>query len=397
MTVSEDKFRKLCNLGEDDRWDYKSQLKIKNTKKDKKAFAEFVKDVLAFANSGGGHLLIGVAEVKEKNKKVNSKKFKILGIKIEDEIDQADLGNWLTSVGLDLIVKLRYFNYQEDGETKRVGLIYIPPSTTILILEKELAVPKERPVSENNKDDIVVRRSTIYYRQNTKSEPANCSSVKKMVERICMTDYAEITHDNSSIVKYKVNQVKRINKQFRFLIGVFKFLAALFIVLKITNLIAVFINWQFSFELPSLIFNILFMFFVFMTIFVLFFSWFNHDLLSINSNKNKFHKYIDFGFFNKGDGLITKLDFITRGPKLIEKQGNEYIVSRPTRECIYPAPNGKKCSGKIRLIKAPEQEKWQDYVGICSKCEKQHSYTIDKNGLAKKANINWDCSLKNTQ
>ena len=106
-----------------------------------------------------------------------------------------------------------------------------------------------------------------------------------------------------------------------------------------------------------------------------------------------FYKYIDFGFFNKGDGLITKLDFITRGPKLIEKQGNEYIVSRPTGECIYPAPNGKKeCSGKIRLIKAPEQEKWQGYVGICSKCEKQHSYTIDKNGLAKKANINWDCS-----
>lgn len=57
MYNSQDKFFELVRLGtENNKWDYKRDIHISPNI----AFANLLKDILAFSNSGGGWLVLGV-------------------------------------------------------------------------------------------------------------------------------------------------------------------------------------------------------------------------------------------------------------------------------------------------------------------------------------------------
>ena len=59
MILNEQTFWKFYDEGrEDDAWDFKQEINFS----EKKAFAKFLKHVLAFSNFGGGYLLLGVRD-----------------------------------------------------------------------------------------------------------------------------------------------------------------------------------------------------------------------------------------------------------------------------------------------------------------------------------------------
>ncbi|MCU9601779.1 ATP-binding protein [Pallidibacillus thermolactis] len=52
MIANKEKLFEILSLGrEDKKWDFKQDIHLK-----KEEFAELLKDILAFSNSGGGHL-----------------------------------------------------------------------------------------------------------------------------------------------------------------------------------------------------------------------------------------------------------------------------------------------------------------------------------------------------
>ena len=92
-----DKFLELYNLGvETDYSDFKQEL-VLNTKKQK---YNLVKDFLAFANYGGGYILIGV----------NDKTHEFESIK--KKIDPAVVGGIVEgAIGFNIQFHLRYFDH----------------------------------------------------------------------------------------------------------------------------------------------------------------------------------------------------------------------------------------------------------------------------------------------
>lgn len=159
MILSKEIFWEYFNRGrEDDAFDYKQEIDFS----EKKGFAKFLKHVLAFSNFGGGYLLLGIRDNRE-----------VLGVK--KEIDQADLG---TKVEADLEfpidLKLFYFTHDVDGSSFRLGLLYIPPSSEILVSKKDLPAVNEP----------IVRKDDVYYRRNTRSIKATAQDYKSMFKRI---------------------------------------------------------------------------------------------------------------------------------------------------------------------------------------------------------------------
>ena len=116
--------------------DYKKKINIdKNSD-----FPKFVKDALAFANYGGGYIFLGMEENEYLDPEIKGK-FIPLGLWQNFHIDQATLQektNSYTSSPLEL-------DYDEfykivDGESHKFAIIYIRPSTKIVVGNKRWVV-----------------------------------------------------------------------------------------------------------------------------------------------------------------------------------------------------------------------------------------------------------------
>jgi predicted HTH transcriptional regulator len=162
MEVSKEKVIELCEpRREDNRWDYKRELKL-STKKEK---WNLIKDFLAFANFGGGYLVLGV---EKDNRTLHS---------CENEIDPADLGGLIeTNLGHSIDFDIGYYTISEEI---KVGLIYVHPSTRVYTSPKVL---------NDEKGKVIVGEHDVYFRRNTRSIKANPDDHQRLNNRL--------THEN---------------------------------------------------------------------------------------------------------------------------------------------------------------------------------------------------------
>lgn len=161
MKLNEEVFLRYYNYRrEDDSWDYKQSLSIS----EKSAFAEFAKDVLAFANFGGGFILLGVED----------RSYILRGV--QSEIDPSSLGSKIEKqLGFHLNVRLFYFDHLMNGQNIRLGLVHIPESMKVLMSNRDL---------HNSEGKLVVQDATIYYRRNTRSIRANGNDIDRILHRL---------------------------------------------------------------------------------------------------------------------------------------------------------------------------------------------------------------------
>ncbi|MFA5780578.1 MAG: hypothetical protein WC947_10655 [Elusimicrobiota bacterium] len=72
--------------------------------------------------------------------------------------------------------------------------------------------------------------------------------------------------------------------------------------------------------------------------------------------------------------------------KFVRKSNDDrYVVYEKVAPCIYP-----NCNGDVRIVSAPAREKHNHpIVGICSIGEREHTYTVDSNGIGFPHRFDW--------
>lgn len=151
-------------------WDFKSELNISKGGD----FAKTAKDIFAFGNFGGGHILIGW--------KRNAKGvYEPIGVPDEFSIDQATLQEKFnayspTPVTLDYVEFYRTVENPttKKDETRKYAAIYVPPFLELLAPVKDVAYFENR---------LALRKDVIYTRRGTQSVPASPEEIVKLRER----------------------------------------------------------------------------------------------------------------------------------------------------------------------------------------------------------------------
>ncbi len=161
MELNKDVFWRLYSYKrEDNAWDYKQHLSI-STKNER---YEFAKDLLAFANFGGGYMLLGVED----------KTHLLTGV--DSKIDPSSLGDLIEKrLGVNLDVQFFYFDHLENAEKKVLGLVWIPPGNKVEMSNYDL---------RNSDGKIKIQANSIYYRRNTRSIRANGEDIEKIHKRL---------------------------------------------------------------------------------------------------------------------------------------------------------------------------------------------------------------------
>ncbi|PEN35713.1 ATP-binding protein [Bacillus toyonensis] len=160
MAATKQQFFALLETGrEDDSWDFKEDIKLKPNE----SFYETLKDILAFSNSGGGYLLLGVKDGT----------LELVGVKAK--IDEAALASKIEStLGYTLKFSLFYFNHKEDGKDIDLGIIYIHEGEKIHVSSKPLTGQK----------NVIIQSSIAYVRRNTRSIPATATDYERLAEKV---------------------------------------------------------------------------------------------------------------------------------------------------------------------------------------------------------------------
>lgn len=158
MDLNEALFWRYLAYGrEDDSWDYKSDFSLAS----KREVAEFAKDVMAFANSGGGVMLFGIDESS------------MTAVGVSGRVDQAAVGDVLEKrIGITIDLQLFYFQ-TPAGIT--LGLAWIPASKEVIIASRDLH-------GEDGK--AIVQDGVIYCRRSTRSVRATSQDVRAILSRI---------------------------------------------------------------------------------------------------------------------------------------------------------------------------------------------------------------------
>jgi len=139
----------------------------------KSDFATIVKDIFAFSNYGGGHILFGFFE-----KETGS--YEARGLPANFHVDQADLQQTFNSYSSDPItLGYREFERKIDGERKKFAIIYIPPSYKIL-----KAIKTGTYKDNKGKTHIVFSKGDIFYRRGTQSIKASYEEIKYIEKRV---------------------------------------------------------------------------------------------------------------------------------------------------------------------------------------------------------------------
>lgn len=198
MFNSQEKFFELVGLGtENNKWDYKRDIEISPNI----AFANLLKDILAFANSGGGWLVLGVDDNCE-----------IIGV--EKKIDPTSLGQKIISVvGEQVIFDLNYYSIHKDSE-KTVGLLYVHDSEKVLVCPIDLYNEKRKPIVSEN---------TIYFRRNTSSIKANIDDINFLIYKVSHFGRYELKNEDIKFLKNQKSEYFMFKEEDDFFRGEFKF------------------------------------------------------------------------------------------------------------------------------------------------------------------------------
>ncbi|MGC5772397.1 helix-turn-helix domain-containing protein [Paenibacillus pabuli] len=198
MYNSQDKFFELVGLGtENNKWDYKRDIHISPNI----AFANLLKDILAFSNSGGGWLVLGVDD--------NSR---IIGI--EKKIDPTSLGEKIISVlGEQVLFDLNYYTIHDEFD-KVVGLLYVHDSDKVLVSPIDLYNEKGKPI---------VSEHTIYFRRNTSSIKANIDDINLLIHKVSVLGKYDLKAEDIEFLKDKKSEYSMFKEEDAFYKGEFQF------------------------------------------------------------------------------------------------------------------------------------------------------------------------------
>ena len=149
---------------EDTLVDFKETLSIaKNS-----TFVKVAKDIFAFANRGGGYILLGFRERKSRaalptNVDEEQPRFQPIGLPADFLIDQADLQAKFNAYS-NAPIQIGYREFKKDigGDLRRFALIYIPASTQVLkpIRDGTYRDDNGKLKQAFSKEAILIRRGT---------------------------------------------------------------------------------------------------------------------------------------------------------------------------------------------------------------------------------------------
>ncbi len=144
--------------------EFKTRLDIKSTKD----WCELIKDIVALANSGGGHIVLGLDDDGSPS-------------------GEEDLTEWADSDPVTFTQKVSSYTGEERDYVEiqkcicrgklLVGL-KIHPSPTLLIFEKPGTYPTEKG------QRTAFGQGTVFFRRGAKSAPATSKDITRFIERV---------------------------------------------------------------------------------------------------------------------------------------------------------------------------------------------------------------------
>lgn len=175
--------------------DFKSILDISKNSND---FPKIIKDVYAFSNAGGGFLVLGVRQNDHTNKDITGL-FAKLGLPSEFSIEQAILQEKINSY-FDTPIEIGYTETFKEfyGSVRKFAIIYIPPSTKILV------PPIDGMYKEEGKRKKAFYKDVVYTRRGTQCVPAHDYELAQIKKRIKNEKY------QLSIINGEPDEVKEI-------------------------------------------------------------------------------------------------------------------------------------------------------------------------------------------
>ncbi|PEM90666.1 ATP-binding protein [Bacillus toyonensis] len=199
MTASKGKFFEILSLNrEDNKWDFKQDIHLKPAEK----FYELLKDILAFSNSGGGHLLLGI----------KNKSNEIVGV--SEIIDEANLGQKIyTALGYSINVELNYFKYNKEGNEVDLGILYIPNSNKICISPKTFSVGSK----------TIIQSDIVFVRRNTSSIYANSEDLQELAYKIVSKGKYIFSDKDKKIIERNKDYARNLVYFDNYLEGKYKF------------------------------------------------------------------------------------------------------------------------------------------------------------------------------
>ena len=320
-------------------------IKTNNVKPTKLQKSELLKDILAFANSwreGEAYIVIGVEEVQGSRPIV-------LGIKEEEHFDDASLQEFINHKTNRPVE----FAYEVHSiENKTIGIIRI--------------LKQKRPVYAVQEYGIV-EKGVVYYRSGS-------STLKADPDEIIRMNRDSENKKKCVQLEYDLKRAQIINMQ-RLSKKAWRG------------------YWIRTIEILMCIFGVIALFkFAFLS------SWYLLILTPIVLAIGYFllKPYLEAMHLHSNRPLDKeKAIFIGRGRFMKIKDKNNFLVYSPTAKCIYPY-----CTeGKIIVVDAPVKEisrSGKKYVGICTEGKKDHSYHIDRIGVATPERFDWSRPEKNS-
>lgn len=155
-------------------WDFKSDLSIAKGGE----FTKVIKDFFAFANFGGGYILIGW---KKNAKGVHEP----IGLPTDFSLEPASMQQKFQAF-CDEPIAIDYtiFYRNVDGERRKFAAIYIPPSLAILVPSKDGVY-----FQDERRTKKAFEKGVVYTRRGTQSIPAIPREIEQIQRRIRNDEY----------------------------------------------------------------------------------------------------------------------------------------------------------------------------------------------------------------
>jgi hypothetical protein len=150
-------------------------------------FAKIAKDIFAFANYGGGYILVGYRENHrpKSNSKEVARVFDPIGLPPDFHIDQATLQEKFNAYSESPIeIGYREFTREVDGEPRKFAAIYIPASTCVMKPIKDGLYTDYR-----GKNKLAFNKGTVFIRRGTQSIPASNDEINWIRKRAMTQGY----------------------------------------------------------------------------------------------------------------------------------------------------------------------------------------------------------------
>jgi hypothetical protein len=187
--LSQERLLSLIKLkAEEDRLDYKTELNFSRNSKDK---IEFVRDVVAFANTDGGYIVLGVREVTDGSA---PERYNPEGLSPAacNGLDVAKLGQQVESFMAERTNIQLQIHSLPEVENKQFALIYVPPSP-----HKPVIMQKDGQYTDKatGKNETLFRAGDIFIRKNSCTTRVDQSDMRRLISEVRLREKGRWTEE----------------------------------------------------------------------------------------------------------------------------------------------------------------------------------------------------------